>query len=99
MPEGTHMPALDLSDNTILETTERGLAIVDSRDIRRSKDADFIYRRTEGDEETRTIAALYILRAARVTGDGTKVPVVALELDHPNAAYGRRVLEGTARYG
>lgn len=92
------MPSLDLSDNTLLETTERGLVLVDPRDVRRSKDADFIYRRQELDHTTRILAALYVLRAGRVREDGTTVPIVRMALESPDATYGRRVLEGVAWY-
>lgn len=92
------MTTLDLSDNTILETTNEGFLVLDPRDIRRSRDTDFLYRIAPDGDSQRVQAILFVLEAARVCDDSTCLPVTRVELDAPKKAYGRRVLEGNAWY-
>lgn len=96
---GTHVKILDLSDNTILACTGRGIAIQDPRNDFSLHDARYIYRATEDRQGKRLFqATLVVYRAGRLLPDGTRVEVACTALDYPHRAYAKKVLQGVATY-
>jgi hypothetical protein len=91
--------SLDLSDNTLLVCTARGISIQDTRTDRSRDDAHYLYRVEAGEGPApRFHATLCVLRAGRLLPDGEVMEVVSLALGYPHRAYGHNTLEGVATY-
>lgn len=93
------MPVLDLSDNTLLVAEGAVVEIQDPRDVHRCNDCRLLFRAIrEGENLPRFEAVLCRMHAGRRLPDGRRIDIVDAKLAFPHAAYGRKVLQGTATY-
>lgn len=93
------MRSLDLSDNTLLAVNGGVVEIQDARDVHRCNDCRLLFRvvQQQGDPP-RFEGVLCRFYAGRRLPDGTLAEVARTSMDFPHAAYGRKVLQGTAVY-
>lgn len=93
------MPVLDLSDNTLLAVEGASVEIQDPRDVHLSNDCRLFFEPV-GEEEgfPRFRGVLCRILAGHRAADGSFITVARASLDYPHAAYGRKVLQGTAFY-
>ncbi len=93
------MPYLDLSDNTLLVVERGAVEIHDARDVHQCNDCRLLFRSVQQEGKTPHFEGILCqLFAGRRLPDGTVTEVEWVSMDFPHAAYGRKVLQGTAAY-
>lgn len=93
------MIGLDLSENTVLAVVSPVIELHDPRDVHRCNDCRLFFRvQEESGQPPAFVGVLCRIHAGRVLEDGRYEEVESVSVDFPHAAYGRKVVAGSARY-